>query len=1030
MEILRNRYGGYICMILLFMSCWTLPAAAAESDDYQPQETIRVGFFAFNDYHMMDADGHRSGYGYDVLQYMGRYTNWHYEYVGYDKSWEQMQSMLENGEIDMLTLAQPTPEGRLQFDFSSKSIGTSSALLTVRAGDERYTAGDYASYNGMRVGMIRGNNGNDSMAEFAADKGFSYEPVYFDGLEALEQALQDGQLIDAALTSSLHRADNAWVLEQFPERPFYVIVKKGNTRLLDEVDWALTQLDYYSPGWRLDLFGRYAARSNDSDSIPLSRQERDYLESLQQEKHVFKVAMNPDIPPYAYFDDEGNAEGILPELFAEIARRAGIRYEFLPSSSRKEYEQLLASGAADINLTNSTDYHEAEQNQMAMSSYFFDTSLSMVAKKEFSGMPKKLAVPSQYVSRYLHSMEPFKDQQVIIYASAGECIQAVLDGSCDGACLLTYHAQKIVREDVRSQLRTAVLPDTTTGICLGVSANNDYRLLPILNKSIESIHRGAIRQDIVLKYIMNVPEPPFSLERIFYQSPEEAVAIIVLLLLLLLCTGGALNWQFHKAAQRDHARRMELERFLGYVCRANDLVIELDIESGSGRSYRLENGKVHVEPARFSMAEYLAQIHPDDREPIESKLTEENIRKGIREQSSYYFECRVQSEDGSCRWYSHDLLSIPQSKLHPNSFIMFRKDIDGTKRSEEIQHQAICDALETARRASEAKGNFLSRMSHEIRTPLNAIIGYLMLAQQPEASSSKIQHCLANSEFAAKHLLNIINDVLDISAIESGRFKIAREAFNLPQQLTSLTSIFYRQSRDKDIIFSTSMQDIEAEWLLGDPMRIKQILISEADQGPAEIYGPGQEALNDKKTPALKNKAGVFRLSIIFFGKIDFRQRNELGMVLDFVPEVEQENDRNADIGRDNSAPVDIAAGEGSVVLTDDDDRAENQCQIDAEGEAGCTVRQDIKAQSLCFERTAEPVVADRDAEPDNEACHAGELHEPLVGSSVTNQGAQEGQKTECRREQQGIDWHAAFVDLGKAFWRFTRLSHCVEHTR
>ena len=137
MEILRNRYGGYICVILLFMSCWTLPVAAAESDDYQPQETIRVGFFAFNDYHMMDADGHRSGYGYDVLQYMGRYTNWHYEYVGYDKSWEQMQSMLENGEIDMLTLAQPTPEGRLQFDFSSKSIGTSSALLTVRAGDER-----------------------------------------------------------------------------------------------------------------------------------------------------------------------------------------------------------------------------------------------------------------------------------------------------------------------------------------------------------------------------------------------------------------------------------------------------------------------------------------------------------------------------------------------------------------------------------------------------------------------------------------------------------------------------------------------------------------------------------------------------------------------------------------------------------------------------------------------------------------------------------------------------------------------------
>ena len=158
--------------------------------------------------------------------------------------------------------------------------------------------------------------------------------------------------------------------------------------------------------------------------------------------------------------------------------------------------------------------------------------------------------------------------------------------------------------------------------------------------------------------------------------------------------------------------------------------------------------------------------------------------------------------------------------------ILFRRDIDGAKKSEEIQHQAIRDALETAQRASEAKGNFLSRMSHEIRTPLNAIIGYLTLAQLPDASAGKIQHCLANGEAASRHLLHIINDVLDISAIESGRFKIAQEEFNLRRQLAPIATMFYGQARDKDILFSTSVQDVDTEWLIGDPLRIKQILMN------------------------------------------------------------------------------------------------------------------------------------------------------------------------------------------------------------
>ena len=76
----------------------------------QELKTIRVGFFAFEGYHQIDQNGIRSGYGYDLLQEMVGYTNWNYEYVGYDSSWSEMQDMLENGEIDILSSAQKTKE--------------------------------------------------------------------------------------------------------------------------------------------------------------------------------------------------------------------------------------------------------------------------------------------------------------------------------------------------------------------------------------------------------------------------------------------------------------------------------------------------------------------------------------------------------------------------------------------------------------------------------------------------------------------------------------------------------------------------------------------------------------------------------------------------------------------------------------------------------------------------------------------------------------------------------------------------------
>ena len=163
-----------ICIIIsIFFSMILFPVPTGAADSVQERQTVRVGFFAFEGYHMIDEQGRYSGYGYEILQHMAGYTNWKYEYIGYDKSWSEMQDMLENGEIDLLTSAQMTPERLRRFYFSDEAVGTSSAILTVKTGNTDYEQNDYEHWNGIRVGMIKGNSRNDRFAEYAEENGFT-----------------------------------------------------------------------------------------------------------------------------------------------------------------------------------------------------------------------------------------------------------------------------------------------------------------------------------------------------------------------------------------------------------------------------------------------------------------------------------------------------------------------------------------------------------------------------------------------------------------------------------------------------------------------------------------------------------------------------------------------------------------------------------------------------------------------------------------------------------------------------------------
>lgn len=254
------------------------------------------------------------------------------------------------------------------------------------------------------------------------------------------------------------------------------------------------------------------------------------------------------------------------------------------------------------------------------------------------------------------------------------------------------------------------------------------------------------------------------------------------------------------------------------------------------------------------------------------KLSLKHIQEDV---SDYSFTYEKLTDHGII--YLQARVSFVHEKDGSLVAVIGTRNVDDLIKKERQQEMALQAAFDAAEAASKAKTDFLSHMSHDIRTPMNGIIGMTAIAAAHIDDKERVQDCLKKTTQASKHLLSLINEVLDMSKIESGKVDLVEEEFNLSDLIDNLITMTSAQIAAHRHELSVSISGVTHEAVLGDSLRIQKVFTNLL--GNAVKYTPdgGKIKLSISEKPSLHAKVGCFE--VIF-------EDNGIGMSEEFLDQI------------------------------------------------------------------------------------------------------------------------------------------------
>ena len=286
----------------------------------------------------------------------------------------------------------------------------------------------------------------------------------------------------------------------------------------------------------------------------------------------------------------------------------------------------------------------------------------------------------------------------------------------------------------------------------------------------------------------------------------------------------------------------------------------------------------------------LGKLHPRD-----SKNPKKNYLEGIQtsEQKEWDFEY-VHQKTGERRWFH--IVAMGSEVNRKKKYILVMSD----RTSDRNMNQALSEAVRAAETANRAKSNFLSNMSHDIRTPMNAIIGFTTLAVSNIDDKKRVRDYLGKIFSSSNHLLSLINDILDMSRIESGKIHLEETEVSLSDVLHDLKTIISGQIHAKQLELYMDAMDVTNEDVYCDKTRLNQILLNLLSNAVKFTPAGGTVSVRIRQCPGTQKGSGLYEIRV---------KDNGIGMSQEFVKKIFSpfERERTSTVSRTQGTGLGMA---------------------------------------------------------------------------------------------------------------------------
>ena len=816
---------------ILIAFCLLFSLVAPVTAHAEDTKTVRVGYYENEIFQEGAQEGAvKTGYAYEYYRKLAEYTGWKYDYVY--GSFGELYQMLLDGEIDLLAgLARKEDRVGL-IGFPDEAMGHESYNLVKHEGDTGISA-DPKTLAGKKIGVMESAI-VDALNQFLESHSVKAEVITFPDYDSLFTAFNAKELdVLAGEGDSGFSAENAVILYSFGASDYYLAVNVKRPDLLEQLNTAQTLLSVEEPNYLNSLSVKYYSGSLASRAH--SAAETEWLESHNE----LRVGYLEAYLPYSDTDENGQVTGIVTDVTEQLLKSLNIDTLSVRYHGYQNYDDMIAdlvSGKIDTGFPVGGGLYYSEESGIYQSNPVVSAATEIVFKGEFRrDNISHFAVNENNRMQYYYVHTHFPDAEITFYPSANDCLDAVVAGKEDATTLNGLRANDLLKNTRYESLSLLQLSQSDDR-CYGVAIGNEG-LLKLLNRGINvlGIDYG---QNQAYRYADGLYS--YSFYDLIRQHLEIfvmgilAVAAVIIFLLIRDNRRSRTQIKDKETARielEDNNRKLEESRKA--LLENNEIIAS----AGFGVWHIiLEDGKAPRMRGNDKMVELLGITGQDlteeeiydfwysriDKEAIPSvQKSVSEMLEGKLSENTYLWE---HPDKGMiyvrCGGTSKDL------DEHTHHLSGYHSDVTKIVKAEQEKQKALSDALIAAEHANRAKTTFLNNMSHDIRTPMNAIVGFTALAASHMDHPEQVKDYLQKITVSSQHLLSLINDVLDMSRIESGKVTIEESDVHLPDAIHDLRAIIQANITAKQQELLIDTQDVKHEDIITDRLRLNQVLLN------------------------------------------------------------------------------------------------------------------------------------------------------------------------------------------------------------